>query len=107
MAQFPDSCKCPIEWMNAEDPLFVLYTSGSTGRPKGILHTIGGYMVYSAATFYHTFNYQDDDIYWCTADAGWITGKLATDSFCPEFWGHNSYYVACRVEHEGDSDRVD
>ncbi|THD23849.1 Acetyl-coenzyme A synthetase [Fasciola hepatica] len=74
VAPFSDDCQCPIEWMNAEDPLFVLYTSGSTGRPKGILHTIGGYMVYSATTFYHTFNYQDDDIYWCTADAGWITG---------------------------------
>uniref|UniRef100_A0A183B5R2 acetate--CoA ligase n=1 Tax=Echinostoma caproni TaxID=27848 RepID=A0A183B5R2_9TREM len=74
MAQFPDDCECPIEWMNAEDPLFILYTSGSTGRPKGILHTIGGYMVYAATTFYHTFHYEDDDVYWCTADAGWITG---------------------------------
>lgn len=62
------------EIMDAEDPLFILYTSGSTGKPKGMLHTTAGYMVYTAYTFKNVFNYQEDDIYWCTADVGWITG---------------------------------
>ena len=65
---------CEPEIMDAEDPLFILYTSGSTGKPKGMLHTTAGYMVYSAYTFKNIFNYQDDDVYWCTADIGWITG---------------------------------
>jgi acetyl-CoA synthetase len=65
---------CPPVEMAAEDPLFILYTSGSTGKPKGILHTTGGYLLYAAITHKHVFNYQDDDIYWCTADIGWITG---------------------------------
>jgi len=65
---------CPPEIMNAEDPLFILYTSGSTGKPKGMVHTIAGYMVYTAYTFKNIFQYNDDDIYWCTADIGWITG---------------------------------
>ncbi|UII76089.1 acetate--CoA ligase [Flagellimonas sp. HMM57] len=60
--------------MDAEDPLFILYTSGSTGKPKGMVHTIGGYMVYTAYTFKNVFQYREDDIYWCTADIGWITG---------------------------------
>ena len=60
--------------MDAEDPLFILYTSGSTGKPKGMVHTIGGYMVYTAYTFKNVFNYEENDVYWCTADIGWITG---------------------------------
>ena len=65
---------CPPEEMSAEDPLFILYTSGSTGKPKGVLHTTGGYMVYASMTHQYVFDYHDGDIYWCTADVGWITG---------------------------------
>ncbi len=65
---------CPPEEMNAEDPMFILYTSGSTGKPKGVLHTTGGYMVYASMTHHYVFDYQDGDIYWCTADVGWVTG---------------------------------
>jgi acetyl-CoA synthetase len=65
---------CPCEEMNAEDPLFILYTSGSTGKPKGVLHTTGGYLVYTAMTHQYVFDYHDGDIYWCTADVGWVTG---------------------------------
>jgi acetyl-CoA synthetase len=65
---------CPPEEMNAEDPLFILYTSGSTGKPKGVLHTSGGYLVFAAITHQEVFDYHDGDIYWCTADVGWITG---------------------------------
>ncbi|MDF2366087.1 acetate--CoA ligase [Sneathiella sp.] len=65
---------CPPEEMNAEDPLFILYTSGSTGQPKGVLHTTGGYIVYAAMTHRYVFDYHDGDIYWCTADVGWVTG---------------------------------
>ena len=68
------SNKCEPEEMNAEDPLFILYTSGSTGKPKGVLHTTGGYMVYASMTHQYIFNYKANDIYWCTADIGWITG---------------------------------
>ena len=68
------SAVCEPEIMDAEDPLFILYTSGSTGKPKGMVHTTAGYMVYTAYTFKNVFNYKDDDIYWCTADIGWITG---------------------------------
>ncbi|HEI8867944.1 acetate--CoA ligase [Serratia sp. AKBS12] len=68
------SADCPAEEMNAEDPLFILYTSGSTGKPKGVLHTTGGYLVYAAMTFKYVFDYHDGDIYWCTADVGWVTG---------------------------------
>ena len=68
------STECAPEEMNAEDPLFILYTSGSTGKPKGVLHTTGGYMVYASMTHQYIFNYKDRDIYWCTADIGWITG---------------------------------
>jgi acetyl-CoA synthetase len=68
------SKECPIEIMNAEDPLFILYTSGSTGKPKGMMHSTAGYMVYSAYTFKNVFQYKEGDVYWCTADIGWITG---------------------------------
>jgi acetyl-CoA synthetase len=65
---------CPPEVMNAEDPLFILYTSGSTGKPKGALHTSGGYIVYTSLTHQYIFDYKDGDVYWCTADVGWVTG---------------------------------
>ncbi|ESL06101.1 acetyl-CoA synthetase [Trypanosoma rangeli SC58] len=65
---------CPIEWMGAEDLLFMLYTSGSTGKPKALLHTLGGYMVYAGVTFKYSFDFHEDDVYFCTADIGWITG---------------------------------
>ena len=65
---------CPAEEMDAEDPLFILYTSGSTGKPKGVLHTTGGYLLYAAITHKYVFDYQDGDVYWCTADVGWVTG---------------------------------
>jgi acetyl-CoA synthetase len=68
------SADCPCEEMNAEDPLFILYTSGSTGKPKGVLHTTGGYHVYAAMTHQYVFDYHDGDIFWCTADVGWVTG---------------------------------
>jgi len=66
--------ECPAEHMHAEDPLFILYTSGSTGQPKGVLHTTGGYLVYAAMTHQYVFDYHDGDVYWCTADVGWVTG---------------------------------
>ena len=65
---------CPAEIVDSEDPLFILYTSGSTGKPKGMVHSCGGYMIYSSYSFKNVFNYNDGDIYWCTADIGWITG---------------------------------
>lgn len=65
---------CYPEWMGAEDPLFMLYTSGSTGKPKGVLHTTAGYLLYAATTFKNVFDYKAGDVYWCTADIGWITG---------------------------------
>lgn len=68
------SADCPPEQMNAEDPLFILYTSGSTGKPKGVLHTTGGYMVYTSMTHQYVFDYKEGEIYWCTADVGWVTG---------------------------------
>ena len=68
------SADCKPEKMKAEDPLFILYTSGSTGKPKGVLHTTGGYLVYASMTHQYVFDYHDGDIFWCTADVGWVTG---------------------------------
>ncbi|WP_029891460.1 acetate--CoA ligase [Polycyclovorans algicola] len=68
------SSDCPAEEMNAEDPLFILYTSGSTGKPKGVLHTTGGYLLYASLTHEYVFDYRDGEVYWCTADVGWVTG---------------------------------
>jgi len=68
------SADCPPAEMGAEDPLFILYTSGSTGKPKGVLHTTGGYLVWASMTHQYVFDYHDGDIYWCTADVGWVTG---------------------------------
>ncbi|MEO1360435.1 MAG: acetate--CoA ligase, partial [Pseudomonadota bacterium] len=68
------SADCPPEPMNAEDPLFILYTSGSTGKPKGVLHTTGGYLVWASMTHEYVFDLKEDDVYWCTADVGWVTG---------------------------------
>ncbi|PKU35505.1 acetyl-coenzyme a cytoplasmic isoform x1 [Limosa lapponica baueri] len=68
------STECEPEWCDSEDELFILYTSGSTGKPKGVLHTVGGYMLYAATSFKYVFDYQPEDVYWCTADIGWITG---------------------------------
>lgn len=76
VSQQPDDCE--PEWMGAEDPLFILYTSGSTGKPKGVLHTTAGYLLMTAMTFRHTFDYQDGEIFWCTADVGWVTGHSYT-----------------------------
>ncbi|XP_031490583.1 acetyl-coenzyme A synthetase, chloroplastic/glyoxysomal-like [Nymphaea colorata] len=73
--KIPDyATECSVEWVDSEHPLFLLYTSGSTGKPKGVLHTTGGYMIYTATTFKYAFDYKPTDIYWCTADCGWITG---------------------------------
>ena len=66
--------ECAPEPMSAEDPLFILYTSGSTGKPKGVLHTTGGYLLYAAITHKYVFDYQDNEVYWCSADVGWVTG---------------------------------
>ncbi|MFA6414314.1 MAG: acetate--CoA ligase, partial [Syntrophales bacterium] len=68
------SADCPPEWMDAEDPLFILYTSGSTGKPKGVMHTTGGYLTFAAYTHKMIFDYHEEDVYWCTADIGWVTG---------------------------------
>ncbi|MAW88914.1 MAG: acetate--CoA ligase [Phyllobacteriaceae bacterium] len=68
------SADCPPEEMNAEDPLFILYTSGSTGKPKGVMHTTGGYLVYASMTHQYVFDYHEGEVYWCTADVGWVTG---------------------------------
>ncbi|MDH3305481.1 MAG: acetate--CoA ligase [Gammaproteobacteria bacterium] len=94
---------CPCEEMGAEDPLFILYTSGSTGKPKGVLHTSGGYLVYVAMTHEHVFDYHPGDIYWCTADVGWVTGHsyivygpLANGAITMMFEGVPNYPTSSR-----------
>ena len=97
---------CPPEEMNAEDPLFILYTSGSTGKPKGVLHTTGGYLVHASMTHQYVFDYHDGDIYWCTADVGWVTGHsyivygpLANGATTLMFEGIPTYPTASRFWH--------
>ncbi len=104
---------CPPEAMNAEDPLFILYTSGSTGKPKGVLHTSGGYLVYAALTFKYVFDYHPGDIYWCTADVGWVTGHsyllygpLACGAITLMFEGVPNWPDARRMAQVVDKHRV-
>ncbi len=107
------SADCPAEPMDAEDPLFILYTSGSTGKPKGVLHTTGGYMVYAAITHKLTFDYHEGDIYWCTADVGWVTGHtyivygpLANGAISLMFEGIPTYPDASRFWQVVDKHQV-
>ena len=100
---------CEPEPMNAEDPLFILYTSGSTGKPKGVLHTTGGYLVWASMTHQYVFDYHDGDIYWCTADVGWVTGHsyivygpLANGATTLMFEGVPNYPTASRFWHVVD-----
>ena len=105
--------ECPCEEMNAEDPLFILYTSGSTGKPKGVLHTTGGYMVFASYTHEIVFDYHDGDIYWCTADVGWVTGHsyivygpLANGAITLMFEGVPSYPDSSRFWQVVDKHQV-
>jgi acetyl-CoA synthetase len=107
------SADCPPEEMNAEDPLFILYTSGSTGKPKGVLHTTGGYIVYTSMTHQYVFDYKDGDIYWCTADIGWVTGHsyivygpLANGAISLMFEGVPNYPDASRFWQVVDKHKV-
>ena len=104
---------CPPEEMNAEDSMFILYTSGSTGKPKGVLHTTGGYLVYAAMTHQYVFDYKDGDIYWCTADVGWVTGHsyivygpLANGAITLMFEGVPNYPDASRCWQVIDKHQV-
>ncbi|MEQ1694910.1 MAG: acetate--CoA ligase [Hyphomicrobiaceae bacterium] len=104
---------CPPAEMNAEDPLFILYTSGSTGKPKGVLHTTGGYLTYAAMTHQYVFDYHDGDIYWCTADVGWVTGHsyivygpLANGATTLMFEGVPNYPTPSRFWHVVDKWKV-
>src|SRR5499425_330534 len=104
---------CPPEPMNAEDPLFILYTSGSTGKPKGVLHTTGGYLVYTSMTHQYVFDYHDGDIFWCTADVGWVTGHsyivygpLANGATTVMFEGVPNYPDASRFWQVVDKHKV-
>jgi len=107
------SADCPCEPMSAEDPLFILYTSGSTGKPKGVLHTCGGYLVYAAMTHQYVFDYHDGDVYWCTADVGWVTGHsyivygpLANGAITLMFEGVPNYPDASRFWQVCDKHKV-
>ena len=104
---------CPCEEMNAEDPLFILYTSGSTGKPKGVLHTTGGYLVYASMTHEYVFDYRPGDVYWCTADVGWVTGHsyivygpLANGAITLMFEGVPNYPTASRFWEVCDKHKV-
>jgi acetyl-CoA synthetase len=107
------AAECPPEEMNAEDPLFILYTSGSTGKPKGVLHTTGGYLVFAAMTHQYVFDYHEGDIYWCTADVGWVTGHsyivygpLANGATTLMFEGVPNYPDASRFWQVVDKHKV-
>jgi acetyl-CoA synthetase len=107
------SADCPPEPMSAEDPLFILYTSGSTGKPKGVLHTTGGYLVFVALTHHYVFDYHDGDVYWCTADVGWVTGHsymvygpLANGAITLMFEGVPNYPSASRFWEVVDKHKV-
>ncbi|KAA0913604.1 acetate--CoA ligase [Psychrobacter sp. ANT_WB68] len=108
-----ESKHCEPEVMNAEDPLFLLYTSGSTGKPKGVLHTTGGYITYALSTFRDVFDIKEDDIYWCTADVGWVTGHtyatyapLANGTTTVMFEGVPEYPTWARIGHIIDKHQV-
>jgi acetyl-CoA synthetase len=104
---------CPVEIMDAEDPLFILYTSGSTGKPKGVMHTTGGYLLYAAITHKYVFDYHEGDVYWCTADVGWVTGHsyivygpLANGGISLVFEGVPTYPDASRFWQVCDKHKV-
>ena len=108
-----ESKHCEPEVMNAEDPLFLLYTSGSTGKPKGVLHTTGGYITYALSTFQDVFDIKEDDVYWCTADVGWVTGHtyatyapLANGTTTVMFEGVPEYPTWARIGHIIDKHQV-